>query len=356
MDPLSLHETRIAVDAMGGDHAPQAVVRGAAQALREQEGFRCILVGDQSRIRPLLARTDHPQSRVEIVHTDEHIAMDEPPKEAVLRKSRASVLVAALLLGRDGADALVSAGNTGALVLGAARHVPMISGTSRSGLAALIPTRRQQSEDHGFVLLIDVGATLHVSSQQLSHFATMGAAYLRAALGVPSPRVGLLNIGEEATKGDATLREAYRILSKTQDIRFAGNVEGTDIPAGSVDVVVCDGFTGNVVLKMYEGVAAVAIDLAKDAGRANLLWGLGLRLLRPALRRLARKTDFTEYGGAPILGFTKLVIKSHGRSNARALRSAILVAQEALRNDLTGRITTDISRINQTFFAKASGL
>jgi glycerol-3-phosphate acyltransferase PlsX len=133
-------------------------------------------------------------------------------------------------------------------------------------------------------------------------------------------------------------------------------VEGTDIPAGSVDVVVCDGFTGNVVLKMYEGVAAVAIDLAKDAGRANLLWGLGLRLLRPALRRLARKTDFTEYGGAPILGFTKLVIKSHGRSNARALRSAILVAQEALRNDLTGRITTDISRINQTFFAKASGL
>jgi glycerol-3-phosphate acyltransferase PlsX len=184
----------------------------------------------------------------------------------------------------------------------------------------------------------------------------MGASYLRAALGVPSPRVGLLNIGEEATKGHAALRDTYQILSKMKDLRFVGNVEGKDIPVGSVDVVVCDGFTGNVVLKMYEGVASVAIDLARDAGRANFLWGLGIRLLRPALRLLAKKTDFAEYGGAPILGFTKLVIKSHGRSNARALRSAILVVREALKNDLIGTITTDISQINETFFADASGL
>ena len=356
MDPLSLHELRIAVDAMGGDQAPEAIIRGVADALCEEDGFRCLLVGDEARIKPLLARCRHPQSRVEIIHTDEHIAMDEPPKEAVLRKRRASVLVGAELLGRDEADALVSAGSTGALVLGAARHVPMIPGTSRSGLAALVPTRRGLAADRGFVLLIDVGATLHVSAQQLSHFATMGAAYLRAALGVERPRVGLLNIGEEATKGDETLRWAYQILAKMRGIEFVGNVEGKDVPAGSVDVVVCDGFTGNVVLKMYEGVASVAIDLAREAGRSNFLYGLGIRLLSPALAALKRKTDFAEYGGAPILGFTRLVVKAHGRSNARALRSAVLVAREALSNDLLGRITADISHVNETFFAHASGL
>jgi glycerol-3-phosphate acyltransferase PlsX len=322
MDPLSLLEHRIAVDAMGGDHAPDAVIRGVA----------------------------------EVVHTDEAIAMDEPPKEAVLQKRRASVLVGAELLGRDEADALVSAGSTGALVLGAARHVPMIPGTARSGLAALVPTRSGAAGDRGFVLLIDVGATLHVSPQQLAHFATMGAAYLRAALGVEAPRVGLLNIGEEATKGDETLRAAYQILARMGGIRFVGNVEGKDVPAGSVDVVVCDGFTGNVVLKMYEGVASVAIDLARDAGRAHFLWGLGIRLLGPALAALKRKTDFAEYGGAPILGFEKLIVKAHGRSNARAVRSAVLVAGEALRNDLLGCITADISQVNATFFARASGL
>lgn len=356
MDPLSLHEKRIAVDAMGGDHAPEAVVRGAARALTEKDGFRCILVGDEERISPVLSRYDHPQSRVEIVHTDEAIAMDEAPKEAVLRKRRASVLVGAEMLGREEADALVSAGSTGALVLGAARHVPMIPGTSRSGLAALIPARRRRAQDRGFVLLIDVGATLHVSARQLSHFATMGSAYLRAALGVSSPRVGLLNIGEEATKGDDTLREAYRILSKMKDIRFAGNVEGKDVPEGNVDVVVCDGFTGNVILKMYEGVATVAMDLAREAGRRNFLWGVGLRLLAPALALLRRKTDFAEYGGAPILGFTRLVVKAHGRSNARAVRSAILVAHEALKNDILSRMTADITHVNETFFARASGL
>ncbi|MFQ5458037.1 MAG: phosphate acyltransferase PlsX [Myxococcota bacterium] len=356
MDPLLLQDARIAVDAMGGDHAPDAAIRGAARALAEADGFRCILVGDERKISSVLSRCEHPASRVEIAHTDEAIGMDEPAREAILKKPRASVLVGAEMLGHDGADALVSAGSTGALVLGAARHLPMIPGTSRSGLAALIPTRRRNPEDRGFVLLIDVGATLRVSAQQLSHFATMGAAYLRAALGVPSPRVGLLNIGEEATKGDETLRAAYGIISKMNDIRFAGNVEGKDVPAGNVDVVVCDGFTGNVVLKMYEGVASVAMDLAREAGRDNLLWSVGLRLLRPAIDKLRRKTDFAEYGGAPILGFERLVVKAHGRSNARAVRSAILVAREALKNDLLQRITSDVTKINETFFAQAAGL
>ncbi len=355
MDPLALHDLRIAVDAMGGDHAPEAVVRGVAEALRETDGFRCILVGNERTLAPLIARHAPPLSRVDILHTEEFIAMDEPPKEAVLQKRRASVLLGAEILGRNEADALVSAGSTGALVLGAARHVPMITGTARSGLAALVPTRRRAAGDRGFVLLIDVGATLHVSPQQLSHFATMGAAYLRAALGVEAPRVGLLNIGEEATKGDETLRAAYQILAKMRGIDFVGNVEGKDVPAGSVDVVVCDGFTGNVVLKMYEGVASAAIDLAREAGRANFLWGLGIRLLRPALAALMRSTDFAEYGGAPILGFEKLVVKAHGRSNARAIRSAVLVTRAALVNDLLGRIKSEISQVNETFFAQASG-
>jgi glycerol-3-phosphate acyltransferase PlsX len=355
MDPLALEEKRIAVDAMGGDHAPEAVVRGTLEALASAEGFHCILVGDTARVQPLLARADAPLSRVEILHADEAIGMDEPPKEAVLRKPRASVLAAAQLLGRDAADGLVSAGSTGALILAAARHVPLIPGTARSGLAALIPARRGGPEDLGFTLLIDVGATVHATSRQLAHFATLGAAYLRTALGVRTPRVALLNIGEEATKGDATLRETYQILTRMKDIRFVGNVEGKDIPAGGADVVVCEGFTGNVVLKVVEGVAATAIDLTRDAGRARLLWRFGLGLLRPALLLLARKTDFAEYGGAPILGFTKLVVKAHGRSDARAIRNAILVAHRALRNDLVGRIEAEIAQVNETFFASTAG-
>jgi glycerol-3-phosphate acyltransferase PlsX len=353
MDPLALEEERIAVDAMGGDHAPGEIVRGVAMALREADGFRCLLVGDDARIRPLLAACDHPPSRVEIVHTDDAIAMGESAKEAVLARRRASIMVAARLLARDEAEALVSAGNTGALILSAAAHVPMIPGTSRAGLAALLPTRRKHPEDRGFVLLIDVGATIHVSPRDLAHFATMGSAYLRTALGVTSPRVALLNIGEEATKGGAAHREAYQILSRMKDLRFVGNIEGKDIPAGGADVVACDGFTGNVVLKMYEGVAETAINLTQDASRMNIAWRLGVGLLRPALGLLARKTDFAEHGGAPILGFRKLAVKAHGRSRARAIRSALLVTHEALRNDVVGRITGEISRVNETFLEAA---
>ena len=355
MDPLALNEKRIAVDAMGGDLAPEAVVKGVVLALSEAEGFHCLLVGDRARVTVLLARHPHPRSRVEIVHAEEVIGMDEPPKEAVLRKPRASVLVAAGMLGRDEADALVSAGNTGAVVLASARHLPVVPGTSRAGLAALIPARRREAGDLGFVLLIDVGATVHVTSQQLAHFATLGTAYLRAALGVASPRVALLNIGEEATKGDAMLREAYQILSRMKDIRFVGNVEGKDIPSGGADVVVCEGFTGNVILKMVEGVAAAAFDLTREVSKRRLLWRFGVGLLGPALRALARKTDFAEYGGAPILGFSRLVIKAHGRSDARAIRSAVLVAHRALENDLLGRITGGIARVNETLFASPSG-
>ncbi len=356
MDPLALHEKRIAIDAMGGDFAPEAVVKGVARALSEAEGFTCVLVGDQARIAPLVEHHPLPRSRVEIVHAEEVIGMDEPPKEAVLRKPRASILMAAGMLGREEADALVSAGNTGAVVLACSRHVPVVPGTSRAGLAALLPARRRDADDRGFVLLIDVGATVHATSQQLAHFATLGTAYLRTALGVDSPRVALLNIGEEATKGDATLREAYQILSRMKEIRFVGNVEGKDLPSGGADVVVCEGFTGNVILKMYEGVAAAAFDLTREVGSRRLLWRVGVGLLRPALLRLARKTDFAEYGGAPILGFSKLVIKAHGRSDARAIRSAVLVAHRALAHDLLARIAGGIAQVNETFFASASGM
>jgi len=356
MDPLALHEKRIVVDGMGGDFAPEAVVKGVALALSEAEGFHCLLVGDRARIAPLLARHPHPGSRVDIVHAEEAIAMDESPKEAILRKPRASILVAAAMLGRDEADALVSAGNTGAVVLASSRHIPVVPGTSRAGLAALLPARRRDAEDRGFVLLIDVGATVHATSQQLAHFATLGSAYLRAALDVASPRVALLNIGEEAMKGDAKLRETHQILSRMQGTRFVGNVEGKDIPSGGVDVVVCEGFTGNVILKMYEGVAAAALDLTREVAERRLLWRFGVGLLRPALRAITRKTDFAEYGGAPILGFSRLVIKAHGRSDARAIGRAVLVAQRALENEVLDRIAGGIACVNETFFASASGM
>lgn len=335
----------IAVDAMGGDHAPAETVAGALLAIEEDKDLHILLVGDEEAIKKELGDKIN-EERIEIHHAAQVVGMDESPKKALEEKPDASITVTAKLLNENKADAMVSAGNTGAVILAAAKNLPVIPGLERSGLAAIYPVAKFYRKSKGFALMLDVGATIHCTPKQLVHFAYMGSYYASSVLDMPEPHIGLLNIGEEETKGGETLTETYHHLKKAEDINFIGNIEGKDIPKGLADVVVTDGFVGNVVLKMLEGVSDVVKDMGKYAFKKKLSWKIGLALLSSGVKRLKTKTDYSEYGGAPILGFEKLAIKAHGRSNAKAISSAIKVAVRSVKEDVCQQISTSIKNFN----------
>jgi phosphate acyltransferase len=328
---------RIAVDAMGGDEAPREVVRGAAVVSRQTE-LQVALVGDPARIEAELAEVEHDRRRIEIVPAREVVHMNDKPREALAAKPNCSVLVAARLLAAGEADALVSAGSTGALVLAAAMVVPRIPGVQRCALAAVYPTQQRANNPDRFSLLLDVGATVRCRPLDLLFFAYMGHAYASRISKVARPTVGLLNVGTEATKGGEDLCEAYRLMQADPLLEFVGNVEGNGIPRGAADVIVCEGFVGNVALKLAEGVNEVFKNLGKWAFKQSFLWRAGLVLLSGGLRRLKDVTDYSEYGGAPLLGFRAPIIKAHGRSRERAIANAIKVAAKAARDDVCGQI------------------
>jgi glycerol-3-phosphate acyltransferase PlsX len=337
--------SRIALDAMGGDHAPGEIVRGAIRAADELSDLEITLIGDETQIKNELsiAAAKHP---FEIIHTDEWIDMDEDPKVAIKSKENASISIGARLVNDNLVDGLVSAGNTGATILAAANHIPVIEGIERTALATIYPTAKFEKNKSGFGLMLDVGATLRCTAKQLVHFAFMGNYYLSEVLGIKRPRIGLLNIGEEETKGGDVLRHTYQMLKQIDELNFIGNIEGKDIPKGMADVVVTEGFMGNVVLKMLEGVADVVKETGKYAFKKKLTWKLALALLAPGIKKLKRRTDYSEYGGAPILGFKKLAIKAHGRSNAKAVANAIRVAAESSKRNICGKIEESIGRFN----------
>lgn len=330
---------------MGGDHAPVEIVRGAIDALRSDKEISVILVGDENRIREEIDKEKYTGD-VSIIHTDQFISMDESPKKALEEKPKSSITIASQLLKHDEADALVSAGNTGATVLAAAQNLPMIEGIERSGLAAIYPTAKFTPESRGIALMLDVGATLKCTPKQLVHFAYMGYYYVSHILDISAPRVALLNIGEEETKGGEVLTKTYAYLKKAEGINFIGNVEGKDIPKGVADVIVTEGFVGNVVLKLMEGVADVLKATGKYAFKEKFTWKIGLALLSSGVKRIKRKTDYSEYGGAPILGFRKLAIKAHGRSNAKAITNAIKVAKRSVQENVCDHIARSISEFN----------
>jgi glycerol-3-phosphate acyltransferase PlsX len=336
---------KIALDAMGGDHAPGEIVRGAIRALEENSEIEVILIGDEKAIHEELAKAGS-NFPFEIVHTDEWIGMDEDPKQAVKTKEKSSINLSAKLLNENRVDALVSAGNTGATILATAKHIPVIDGIERTALATIYPTAKFEKQKRGFGLMLDVGATLSCTAKQLVHFAFMGNFYLSEVFGFQKPRIGLLNIGEEETKGGDVLKKTYQLLKNADELNFIGNVEGKDIPRGIVDVVVTEGFIGNVVLKMLEGVAEVVKETGKYAFKKKLSWKIGLALLAPGIKKLSKRTDYSEYGGAPILGFKKLAIKAHGRSNAKAISNAIRVAAESTRQNICLKIEGSIGRFN----------
>ncbi|MCH9680328.1 MAG: phosphate acyltransferase PlsX, partial [Deltaproteobacteria bacterium] len=284
---------RIAVDAMGGDDASREPVRGAAEVSRQID-VQIALVGDPEAIKAELGEVEHNRSRIDIVPATQVVAQDEKPRPALDAKPDASILVASRLVAAREAHALVSAGSTGALVLASAREVPRIPGVKRAALAAVYPTQQRANNPDRFSLLLDVGATVRCRSTDLLFFAYMGHAYASRISKVARPTVALLNMGTEPTKGDDVLREAYRLMDDDALLNFIGNVEGNDIPGGRADVIVCEGFVGNVSLKMAEGVNEVFKGLGKWAFKHSLWWKAGLMLLSGGLRRLKDLTDYSE--------------------------------------------------------------
>ncbi len=329
---------KIVIDAMGGDNAPLEIVTGALTACEMSSTLHCIFVGDREKILPLIGHSKVPDSCWSVVAASEVISMEDHPKEAVRDKKDASINVAARLLRDDQGDALVSAGNTGATILACSQYIPRISGIERGVLAAILPANRNHHGDPGFSIMLDVGATLHCSVNQLVSFAMMGTEYARHVMSVDDPRVGLLNIGEEETKGHEILVTTNRTLKNIPEIHFIGNIEGKDILRGIADVIVTEGLTGNIVLKTMEGMVEMTIRTGKRIWKKNLLSKLGLTMLSPILKKLKKRMDYSEYGGAPILGFQKLIIKAHGRSRAKAIKNAVLMAERSIKNNLIQRM------------------
>jgi glycerol-3-phosphate acyltransferase PlsX len=326
----------IAVDAMGGDAAPRVAIDGAVAAARHFE-LGVALVGPQAALEREIAR--HPDldpARVRLVDAPEMIGMEEPPAASLRRKPKASIKVAADLVARGEAAALVSAGHTGATVMAAYGAFGMVSGVDRPALAATIPTRQRPA------ILLDVGASVECRPQHLLQFAVMGTVYARVALGIEAPRVGLLSIGEEATKGNELTRDAHRLL-KTAPLAFIGNVEARDVYSGKADVIVCYGFTGNVALKISEGLVDVMESLLHEELSSTVTMRVGSLLTRRALRRFRRRVDYSEYGGAPLLGVGGVTIVGHGRSSAKAVRNAIAMAYRFAEGGFIHRVRDEIA-------------
>ena len=327
----------IALDAMGGDHGLDATIEGVAQLSREDVDIHVLAVGNAMAMSERLAEMHYDPSRVTLVSSEGSVAMDEDPRQALDANPNCSVLRACDLVAAGEADALVSAGHTGATILASARKFKRLPGIRRAALAAVHPTaKRHGPKKDPFALMLDVGATLEVSAEELVGFAVMGSAYSSVISEIREPRVALLSNGTESKKGTPAIVEAHRRLADSP-LNFVGNVEGLDIPRGTVDVIVCDGFLGNVVLKMLEGVSEVFSDVVRDAANRKLQWRIGVSMLGGGLAELKRMTDWKVYGGAPLLGLDHVVIKAHGRSEGRAIRNAIKVAAKAVRGDLIGR-------------------
>lgn len=329
----------IAFDVMGSDAGPEEMVRGAAALTLESSHIHALLVGDRDVIGRALEKVRHHAERVAVVHAADVIAMGDKASEALERKPQSSIAVAAKLVAEGEAEALVSAGHTGAGVLACSRAFSLIPGVRRAALATVYPTRLTRGEKlDPFSLILDVGATVDATADDLYGFAVMGSAYARIISKNLEPKVALLSNGAEPQKGPPNVVAAHARLAESKSVRFVGNVEGVDIPKGTADVIVCDGFVGNVALKMLEGVQETVLDLARYASKEKLMWRAGLAMLSSGITRIKQVTDWQEYGGAPLLGFNKIFIKAHGRSKARAIANAGKVAAKAVARDLTAAI------------------
>ncbi len=329
-----MEELSFAVDCMGGDYAPSEIVKGCVLAQKDL-GYKIYLVGDEVRINPILKKLgEFNNPDLHVIHAPQTIAMDEPPS-AVLKKKESSLYTAGKLVRRGEADGLISAGNTGAVLAVGKFVVGAEEEIERPAIAVALPNPR------GKTVLIDVGTNVDSKPKHLLQFAVIGHTYAQEILGVKNPRVGLLSIGEEEGKGNELVKETYPLLKQTR-LNFLGNAEGTDIYAGTFDVIVCDGFVGNVILKASESLGLAVVSMIKEEIKKSLLARVGAVFLLPALNRFRKKADFTEYGGIPLLGARKPVIITHGKANAKAIRNAIGVAGDFLTKDFNRKLVENI--------------
>jgi phosphate acyltransferase len=329
---------KIAVDAMGGDYAPAEIVKGAVLAAKDS-GYEIILVGEEYSVRRELNRYSSTEGKIQVKNASEIIGMDEPPAQSIRRKKDSSINVGINLVKEKKAQSFVSAGNTGAMVSSATLYLKTLQGIHRPGISIALPTLT------GPTLLIDVGANIDCKPEHLLQYALMGDVYSRYVMGKKEVRVAILSVGEEKTKGTGLIKETYKLMEKSA-LHFIGNIDGKDIFSGKADVIVCDGFSGNIILKVIEGATEALEVLLKEELDKSLISRLGALLSRPALANLKAKIDYAEYGGAPLLGIDGICIISHGRSKAKAIKSAIKVAGEFANHDANGHIIEAIKSYN----------
>jgi glycerol-3-phosphate acyltransferase PlsX len=321
---------KIVLDAMGGDYAPPVAVEGGVWAAREY-GVEVILVGREEDVRRELAKHDTSDLSLPVVHASQVIEMEEHPATAVKAKKDSSMVVGMDLVKRGEAEAFVTMGNSGGALAAALFGLGRIRGIKRPALSTVYPTTP------GLCFLLDVGANTDCKPEYLLQFAHMGVAYAERVLGIANPRVGIVSNGEEEGKGSILVQEAYQLLKKS-GLNFIGNVEGKDIPAGMADVVVTDGFTGNVIAKLSEGLAASLLSVIKEEIKKNPLATVGALLSKPAFNKVGKRLDYAEFGGAPLLGVDGVVIVGHGRSNAKAVKNAVRVAKRAVEGEMLAAI------------------
>ncbi len=328
--------TVVALDAMGGDNAPGAIVQGAVDAVNANNNVKVMLVGIEDVVRQELSKYDYNESRIEVVNATEVIETAEPPVMAIRKKKDSSIVVALELVKAGKADAFVSAGSTGAVLVGGQLLIGKIKGVKRAPLAPLLPTEK------GVSLLIDCGANVDARPDHLVQFAQMGSLYMRDVVGVDNPRVAIVNIGAEEEKGNALVKETMPLLKECENINFIGSIESRDIPRGDADVIVCEAFVGNVILKLYEGLASTLIGVIKKGLLSTLKSKIGAALALPALKKTLKSFDASEYGGAPLLGLNGLVVKTHGSSTAKEIKNSILQCVSFNEQDITSKIKDNI--------------
>lgn len=310
--------TKVALDAMGGDNAPAQIVKGAVDALKREEGIHVFLIGREEAVRKELAQYQYDESRIEIVNATEVIETAEPPVNAIRKKKDSSIVVGMKMVKEGQADAFVSAGSSGAILVGGQVIVGRIKGVERPPLAPLMPTEK------GASLLVDCGANVDARPSHLVQFAKMGSIYMKHVVGIENPTVGIVNIGAEEEKGNALVKETFPLLKEEKDINFIGSVEAREIPSGQADVIVCEAFAGNIILKLFEGVGNTLIRQIKKGMMGSLRSKIGAFLVKPALKETLKGFDVSEHGGAPLLGLNGLVVKTHGSSKAKEISNTLV--------------------------------
>lgn len=330
----------VAVDAMGGDNAPDEIIKGVVEAVNESEKIKVFLVGKEDILQEKLAAYTFENSQIEIVHAEDVITNDEAPVMAIRRKKESSIVVGMNLVKKGNADAFVSAGSTGAILVGGQLIAGRIKGIERPPLAPLIPTAT------GVSLIVDCGANVDARSSHLVQFAKLGSIYMENVVGIKNPRVAIVNIGAEEEKGNALVKETYPLLKECNDINFIGSIEARDIPSGAADVVVCEAFVGNVILKLYEGLSSTLISKIKEGLTSTTMSKVGAALAKPALKDTLKSFDTSIYGGAPLLGLNGLIVKTHGSAKSTEVKNSIIQCITFKEQNMNEKVRNNILKVD----------